>query len=146
MGLTLPAIESPKGNYTSYQRTGNLIYLSGHLPVTMNGKLLNGRLGENMTFDEGYEASRLVGLQMLSTLKQNLGDLDRVKKTVKIFGVVNCTVTFTQQAGIINGCSDLFHQVFGPERGRHARTSIAAHVLPLNVPVEIDAIFEVGDV
>jgi enamine deaminase RidA (YjgF/YER057c/UK114 family) len=113
LGLELPVIAAPKGNYIQYQRAGNLVYLSGHLPTPAKGPMVTGRLGENMTTEQGYEAAKLVGLQMIATLQLNLGDLDKVVKTVKLFGIVNSTNDFVQQATVMNGCSDLFHNVFG---------------------------------
>ena len=100
LGLKLPKISPPKGNYISYLQTGNLVYLSGHLPIPADGPMLTGRLGENMTTGDGYEASRVTGLQILATMKLNLGDLDRIVKVVKLFGVVNSTNNFTEQAKV----------------------------------------------
>ena len=100
LGLKLPDISAPKGNYMSYQQTGNLVYLSGHLPIPADGQMITGRLGENMTTDEGYEASKIIGLQLLATMKLHLGDLDRISKVVKLFGVVNSTNDFTEQAKV----------------------------------------------
>ena len=120
LGLTLPTIEAPKGNYISFLRTGNYVYLSGHLPTPANGPTITGKLGENMTTEEGYESAKITGLQLLATLKLNLGDLDKVKQVVKLNGFVQSTDDFHQQANVMNGCSDLFHKVFG-DRGRHAR-------------------------
>ncbi len=100
LGLKLPTISAPKGNYISYLQTGNLVYLSGHLPIPADGPMMTGRLGENMTTEEGYEASKVTGLQILATMKLNLGDLDRIAKVVKLFGVVNSTNDFTEQAKV----------------------------------------------
>jgi enamine deaminase RidA (YjgF/YER057c/UK114 family) len=104
-----------------------------------------GRLGENMTVEQGQEAARFAGLQMLSTLKVAVGDLDKVKKIVKLVGFVNSTNDFTMQANVMNGCSDLMGEVFGLEIGRHARSSLGTNVLPLGVAVEIEAVVEVSD-
>ena len=112
LGLKLPTIAAPKGNYLSYQRTGNLVYLSGHLPIPEDGPMVTGRLGENMTTEEGYEASKVVGLQLLATMKLNLGDLDRVAKVVKLFGVVNSTSDFTEQAKVSYFMKVSYHCVF----------------------------------
>ena len=132
----------------TYARTGSLIFLAGHLPVpppSLNRPMVVGRLGENLTLEQGQEAARFAGLQMLSTLKAALGDLDKVKKVVKLVGFVNSTNDFTLQANVMNGCSDLMGDVFGTEIGRHARSSIATNILPLGVAVEIEAVIEVKE-
>ena len=111
LGLVLPTINPPKGNYISFLKVGNMVYLSGHLPIPAEGDMVTGRLGESLNTKQGYEAAKLCGLQMIATLKINLGDLDKIKQVVKVNGFVNSTDTFTEQATVMNGCSDLFHQV-----------------------------------
>eukprot|EP01041_Mallomonas_annulata_P006664 gene6664-13493_t len=145
LGLELPSRPWPRGNYVGYLEVGNIAYVSGHLPIPPGGELIVGRLGQNLTSDEGYLAAKYVGLNILATLKHNLGDLDRVKKVIKVVGFVNCIDTFTQQPAVINGCSDLMVEVFG-EKGKHARSAVGTNVLPLGIPVEIEAIIEIDNV
>lgn len=144
LGITLaekPA--DPKGVYVPFAKSGNMIYFAGHLPQDAEGKLLSGRLGENYTVEEGKAAARSVGIQLLASMKSAVGDLDKVKRVVKLVGFVNSTPAFTQQPMVINGCSELMSEVFGPEVGSHARSAVGTNVLPLGVPVEIEAIIEV---
>jgi enamine deaminase RidA (YjgF/YER057c/UK114 family) len=130
----------------TYVQSGNQLFIAGHLPIPADGKpMLVGRLGENMTVEQGQEAARLAGLQILATLKSALGDLDRVKRVVKLVGFVNSTNDFHQQAMVMNGCSDLMGAVFGVEIGRHARSALGTNVLPFGVPVEIEAVVEIHD-
>lgn len=142
LGLKLPAPGVPKGNFVNTVKIGNLIYLSGHLPQPAEGDLIIGKLGKDLSVEEGYEAAKLVGLNICSTLKNKLGDLDRVKRIVKLVGFVNCTDTFTQQPAVVNGCSDLMVKIFG-EKGKHARSAVGTNALPLGVAVEIEAIVEI---
>lgn len=129
-------------NYVPAVRTGNLLYLSGQGPRHGDNEFKIGRVGETVTLEEAYEHARLVGIQLLAAANQALeGDLSRVKRVVKLLGLVNSTFDFGKQPQVINGCSDLFVQVFG-DRGRHARSAIGA-ILPGNITVEIEAIFEV---
>ena len=144
MGLLLPSPAVPKGNFVNFVRTGNLVFLSGHLPQPAQGDLIKGRVGENVTPDDAYLAAKYVGLNLLATLKHNLGDLDRVKRVIKLVGFVASTNDFTLQPTVINGCSDLMVNVFG-EKGRHARSAVGTNALPLGVPVEIEAIVEIYD-
>ena len=146
LGLALPPVpEPPKGNYQSYMRTGNLLYLSGHLPKPADGDMICGRLGEDMSVEDGQKAAQAAGLQMLSSMICALGDLDRVKKVVNLRGFINSTADFTEQATVLNGCSNLFGEVFGVEVGRHSRSAIATHILPLGVSVEIEAVIEIKE-
>lgn len=101
-----------------------------------------GKVGEDLTVEQGYEAAKLVGLNLLATLQNNLGDLDRVKRVVKLFGLVNCTDDFKQQPAVMNGCSDLMVKVFGAENGSHVRSAVGTNALPLGVAVEVEAVFE----
>lgn len=142
LGIELPATPKPVANYVPAVRTGNLLYLSGQGPRSASGKLETGRVGENITLEQAYQHARLVGIQLLAAAKEGLdGDLSRVKRVVKLLGLVNSTPDFAEQPRVINGCSDFFVEVFG-DRGRHARSAIGA-MLPGNITVEIEAIFEV---
>ena len=144
LGHTLPTPPKPAANYIPCVRTGNLLYLAGHLPFNAQGSLVVGRLGENKSLEEGREAAKLAALGIISTLKSNLGDLDKVRRIVKIQGFVNSTGDFTSHHLVINGCSDLLGEVFGDPVGVHARSAIGTGILPLGVPVEIEAIVEVS--
>jgi len=144
MGLALPGAPlAPKGNYMSYNITGKYVYLAGHLPQPAEGELMKGRLGENMTVEQGAHAARLCGLQMVASMKAACdGDLSKVKKIVKVVGFVASTNDFTAQPSVLNGCSDFLGEAFGVEIGRHARSALGVNVLPLGVPVEIEAVIE----
>eukprot|EP00616_Rhizochromulina_sp_CCMP1243_P019740 CAMPEP_0118966198 /NCGR_PEP_ID=MMETSP1173-20130426/3698_1 /TAXON_ID=1034831 /ORGANISM="Rhizochromulina marina cf, Strain CCMP1243" /LENGTH=134 /DNA_ID=CAMNT_0006914937 /DNA_START=113 /DNA_END=517 /DNA_ORIENTATION=- len=129
---------------TCFHDEDRSLYISGHLPITAAGELLTGRLGNGgLSVDEGYQAARWVGLNFLATLKQELGDLDRVEKVVKLLGVVNSEDDFINQHLVMNGCSDLFMEVFGKEVGYHARSAFGTNTLPLNVPVEAELLVRV---
>jgi enamine deaminase RidA (YjgF/YER057c/UK114 family) len=147
MGHILPnAPSAPKGNYFNFIRNGNIVYTAGHLPQPVEGPMMMGRLGENMTIEQGQAAARTAVLQLLSSLRVACGgDLDKVKKIIKITGFVNSTPSFTAQPQVINGCSDLIGELFGADIGRHARSAVGVNVLPLGVPVEIEAIVEISD-
>lgn len=134
---------APKGVYLPFTRNGNTLYLAGHLPLPAGGSLICGRLGENMSIEEGQHAARMAALSLLSTIKAAVGDLDKVKKVVKLVGFVNSAPTFTNQPQVMNGCSELMGAVFGEEVGAHARSAVGVNVLPLGVAVEIEAIIEV---
>lgn len=124
LGITLPPQPVPKGNYINFVQTGNLVYIAGSLPQPINAPLITGRLGENMNIEQGKHAARLAGLNMIATLQIACGgNLDKVRRIVKIVGYVNSTLDFTSQATVMNGCSDLFGEVF-QEKGRHARSAI----------------------
>ena len=147
-GITLPpAATATVANYVPCQRSGNLLYLSGHLPLQEDGSLLTGKIGSNhQTVEYGYQAARQVGLNLIATLQKELdGDLDRVEQIVKLLGVVQSTDDFHEQHKVVNGCSDLMVQVFGSERGKHARSAIGTNALPLDLAVEIEAIVRVRD-
>jgi enamine deaminase RidA (YjgF/YER057c/UK114 family) len=143
LGLQLPPAPEPKGLYKAVVISGNLLMTSGHLPVDPSGKLTTGRLGADLDVAAGQRAAQLAGLNILATLRKELGSLDRVGRVLKIFGAVNCTPDFTQQPAVVNGCSELFAEVFGHDAGVGARSAIGVGSLPLGVPVEIEAIFEV---
>lgn len=143
LGITLPQAQSPVANYVGSVQTGNLLFLSGRGPVGPDGELKTGLVGDDVTVEEGYAHARLVGLQLIATMKDALGDLDRVVRVVKLLGMVNGAPGFGQQPAVINGCSDLLVEVFG-ERGRHARSAVGMGSLPNNITVEIEAIVEVS--
>jgi enamine deaminase RidA (YjgF/YER057c/UK114 family) len=143
LGIALPPAPEPKGVYTPLVVVGNLVFTSGHLPMSADGKLTVGRLGDNLDIDAGYRAAQLAGLGILSTLRRALGSLDRVGRVVKVLGAVNCTPEFTAQPSVINGCSELFAAVFGRDAGIGARSAIGVPALPLGAAVEIEAVFEI---
>jgi len=146
-GITLPPAPKAAANYLPCQRSGNLLYLSGHLPLNEDGSLRTGKIGPNhQTVEYGYQAARQVGLNLIATLQNELdGDLDRVEQIVKLFGIVQSADGFHEQHKVVNGCSDLMVQVFGSERGMHARSAIGTNALPLDLSVEIEAIVRVRD-
>ncbi len=141
--LELPPPSKPVAVYVPAVITGNLLYTAGHIPWLGEGKLQQGRVGSDLTLEQGAEAARLVGLHILTTVRETLGSLDRVVRLVKTLGMVNCTSEFTQQPKVINGFSELMVQVFGEEAGKGGRSAVGVNVLPSNVPVEIEAIFEI---
>jgi enamine deaminase RidA (YjgF/YER057c/UK114 family) len=142
MGIVVPEMTRPIANYVKYVRTGNLVFLSGHGPRNSKGEDITGKLGANMTIEQGYEAAKACGIQLLSTLKDACGgDLKKVKRIVKVLGMVNCTTEFTQQPKVMNGFSDLMVSVFG-EKGKHARSAVGMHALPNNIAVEIEMVVE----
>lgn len=141
LGITLPAAPAPAANYVPFVRSGNLVFVSGQISQDENG-LIKGRLGDGMDVAAGAAAARRCGLALLAQVKAATGSLDRVRRVVKLTGFVNSTADFTDQPEVINGCSDLFGEVFG-EAGQHARAAVSAPSLPRGVAVEIDAIFEV---
>jgi enamine deaminase RidA (YjgF/YER057c/UK114 family) len=142
LGLELPAVKAPAANYVNAVRTGNLMFLSGNVPVTADGDIPKGKVGADVTTDQAAEHARLVGLHLLAVLKQELGGLDRVRRIVKLLGMVNAVPDFVEHSKVINGCSDLFVEVFG-ERGKHARSAVGMGSLPMQIPVEIEVIVEV---
>lgn len=138
----LPPAPSPKGVYRPLVIVEKLVYTSGHLPVRPSGELMVGRLGADMDVEAGYVAAQLAGLGILASLRKHFGSLDRIRRLVKLLGVVNSTADFIHQPAVINGCSELFAYVFGSDAGIGARSALAAPSLPLGVPVEIEAVFE----
>ena len=144
LGLVLPPVGKPAGAYKPCLVVGPLAYVSGHLPFKPDGTLLKGRIGADLDADAGKAAARLTGLAILATLVHHLGSLDRVARVVKIMGLVNCPADFTQHPHVINGCSELFAEVWGPDVGVGVRSAFGAGSLPLGVPVEIEAIFELA--
>jgi enamine deaminase RidA (YjgF/YER057c/UK114 family) len=143
LGLELPSAAKPMANYVPAVRTGNLVFLSGHGPLEKD-RLITGKLGSDLTVEEGYQAARLVAIGLLGSLKDVVGDLERVRRIVKLLGLVNSEPTFLEQPQVINGASDLLVEVFG-EKGRHARSAVGTNTLPVNISVEIEMIVEVED-
>jgi enamine deaminase RidA (YjgF/YER057c/UK114 family) len=135
---SLPPVPEPAGNYVHAVRTGNLLFLAG------KGALVSGKVGIELTKEQGYQFAREAGLILLAVMKQELGTLRRVKRVVKVLGMVNAAPDFGDHPFVINGCLDLFVEVFG-EQGRHARSAVGMGSLPHGIPVEIEAIVEVTD-
>ncbi len=143
LGIELPDLPKPMANYVPWVRTGNLLFLSGQGPRFGANQFKTGKVGLDVTAEQAYEDARLVGIQLLAAAKHALdGDLARVRRVVKLLGLVNGVPEFDKQPQVINGCSDLLVEVFG-DAGRHARSAIGAGSLPNNITVEIEAIFEV---
>ena len=141
--IDLGAVSSPIANYVNAVRTGNLLYLSGKGPRTgADGKRPKGKVGREYTVEQGYQHARTVGLDLLAVMRTELGSLDKVRRVVKVLGMVNAVPEFEDQPKVINGCSDLFVEVFG-ERGKHARSAVGMGSLPMGIPVEIECIVEV---
>jgi enamine deaminase RidA (YjgF/YER057c/UK114 family) len=144
LGLTLPAPVRPVANFVTAVRTGNLVFLAGHGPCGEATEKVKGKVGKDRTIEEGYEAARQTALCLLATLKAEIGDLSKVKRIVRVFGMVNATDTFDQHPKVINGCSDLLVEVFG-EHGKHARAAVGMASLPFNWTVEIEMVVEVAE-
>ncbi|MBM3139478.1 MAG: RidA family protein [Chloroflexi bacterium] len=142
--LELGAPPAPLANYVRAVRTGDLLFLAGHGPRSIGGSRVTGKLGVNMTVEEGYACARSVGVQLLATMRQELGSLDRVARVVKLLCMVNSAPEFNRQPEVANGCSDLFVEVFG-DAGRHARSAVGMADLPNGIAVEIEAVVEVHD-
>ena len=142
MGLELITPPKPMANYVRAVRTGNLVYLAGHGPTKTDGSNTTGKLGKDLTNEQGYEAAKQTGIALLSSLKSEIGDLNKVKRIVKVLGMVNCTADFTDQPKVINGFSDLMVSLYG-EKGKHARSAVGMMSLPNNIAVEIEMIVEV---
>jgi enamine deaminase RidA (YjgF/YER057c/UK114 family) len=142
LGVELIPPQKPIANYVKAVRTGNLLFLAGHGPTLPDGSNITGKVGRDLTVDQGYNAARQTAIALLSTLKAELGDLNKVKRVVKVLGMVNCQSDFTDQPKVINGCSDLLVAVFG-DKGKHARSAVGMNSLPLNIAVEIEIVVEV---
>jgi enamine deaminase RidA (YjgF/YER057c/UK114 family) len=142
--LTLPPAPKPAGVYKPVVQVGNLLYVSGHGPLRADGTLITGRVGLDLTEEEGRQAARQVGLTILATLRAYLGSLDRVVRVVKVLGMVNAAPDFTRHPQVINGFSELFRDLFG-EPGVGARSAVGMGSLPSNIAVEIEAILEIRD-
>lgn len=145
LGLTLPPAPKPLGVYKPCLIDGKNLFLSGHGTVKEDGTLIIGRVGLDMDMADGKLAARQVGLAMLATIKANLGSLNRVKRVIKVLGMVNCTADFERHPFVINGCSELFAQIWGEENGIGVRSAVGMGSLPDNIPVEIEALFELHE-
>lgn len=144
LGLELPSPPSALGIYKPLQITGSLAFTAGHVPLKADGSMMTGRVGNEIDLKGGYDAARQSGLAILATLRSELGSLDRVRRLVKLLGIVNCTPEFTDHPAVINGCSELFRDVFGPEAGVAARSAFGVSSLPGGITTEIEAIFELA--
>jgi enamine deaminase RidA (YjgF/YER057c/UK114 family) len=144
LNITLPAPATPMANYVGAERVGNLLFVSGHGPVRTDGKpSARGKVGRELSVEQGYQVAREVGLSLMSTVRQALGSLDRVKRVVKVLGMVNSADGFGEQPRVMNGFSDLMVELFGESIGKHARSAVGMAELPLGIPVEIEMILEV---
>ena len=144
LGLQLPPVAKPQGVYQPIVIVGNLVYTSGHGPLKSDGKLIVGRVGDDLDLEAGKAAARQTGLALLATLQHYLGSLDRIRRLVKTLGMVQCTPGFQQHPAVINGCSELFAEVFGKENGIAARSAVGMTALPGNMAVEIELILELN--
>lgn len=144
LGITLPPAPPKGGIYKPVVVVGSLVYLSGHGPYLGDGGMIRGRVGEDLDLAEGHAAARQTGLAMLATLQQELGSLDRIKRVVKLLGMVNSTAEFADHPKVINGCSELFAQVWGDDCGIGARSAVGMGSLPGQIAVEIEGIFELN--
>ena len=142
--VTLPPPPKPAGVYKPIVICGQMVYVSGHGPLRADGTLITGRVGVDLDLEQGKAAARQVGLTILATLRAHLGHLDRIHRVVKVLGMVNATTNFEQHPAVINGCSELFAQVFGSDLGVGARSAVGMGSLPGNITVEIEAIFELS--
>jgi len=142
LGIELPQLSAPVANYVNAVRTGKLLFLAGKGPSTVDGLRPQGKVGREFDVEQGYRFARSTGLALLAVMKAELGSLDRVRRVVKVLGMVNAEPDFRDQPKVINGCSDLFVEVFG-DAGRHARSAVGMGSLPNGIPVEIEAIVEI---
>ncbi len=142
LGIELPEAAPPVANYVNSVRTGNLVFMAGKGPNKPEGGYVTGKVGVDLTVEEGYEAARLAGIVQLAALKAEVGNLDRVKRIVKVLGMVNCASDFGNQPEVVNGFSDLMVEVFG-DKGKHARAAVGMGSLPRNIAVEVEMIVEV---
>ncbi|MCT4655378.1 MAG: RidA family protein [Cohaesibacter sp.] len=144
LGITLPQAAAPAANYIPFVKTGNQIFISGQLPMNADGIQYKGKLGAELTADEGAKAAQLCAINLIAQMKAAVGDLDNVARVVKLVGFVNSTPDFGDQPAVINGASNFMVDVFG-DKGRHARSAVSAGALPFGVSVEIEAIIEVAE-
>jgi enamine deaminase RidA (YjgF/YER057c/UK114 family) len=142
LGIQLPQIPESLGSYQDMVRVGNLVFLSGRGPLKADGKYITGKVGQDLTTNEGYQAARLTAINQLAILKQAFGTLDKIKRIIKVNGYVHTADSFTEQSKVMNGFSDLLIEVFG-EQGKHARTSVGVFTLPQNMAIEVEMIVEV---
>lgn len=146
LGITLKEPPSPKGNYVSCVRTGNLLHVCGHIPQKEDGSLHTGKLGKDLTVEQGYQSARACAINIFATLQQQLnGDWSKIRKIVKVVGFVQSADDFHQQPAVINGASDLFVEVLGKDIGQHARSAVGTNALPLNIATEVECIVELED-
>jgi len=143
-GIVLNAPGKPVANYVNAVRVGNLLYLAGKGPTKPDGSNITGKVGKDLTIEQGYEAARLTAINHLAVLKAELGSLNKVKRIIKVLGMVNCTEDFKDQPKVINGYSDLMVEIFG-DKGKHARSAVGMYALPLNIAVEVEVIVEIED-
>lgn len=143
LGLILPPPPKPMANYVPTVKTGNLLFVSGHGPYDDGKTKISGKVGQELTVEEGYQTARNVALNCLASIKATIGDLDKVERFVKLLGMVNCTDDFKDQPKVINGCSDLLAAIF-EEAGKHARSAVGMQSLPNQIPVEIEMILEIN--
>lgn len=143
-GIVLAIPSAPVANYVNAVRVGNLLYLAGKGPAKPDGSYITGKLGKELTIEQGYEAARLVAISHLAVLKAELGSLNKVKRIVKVLGMVNCTDDFKDQPKVINGYSDLMVEIFGA-KGKHARSAVGMNALPMGIAVEVEVIVELED-
>jgi enamine deaminase RidA (YjgF/YER057c/UK114 family) len=144
MGIALPPAVTPVANYVPAVRSGNLVFLSGHGPFDEDGALITGKVGADLTTEQGYAAARRIAIGLLGSLKAAVGDLDKVRRIVKLLGLVNCPPDFGDQPKVINGASDFLVEVFG-DKGKHARSAVGTNALPMNIAAEIEMIVEIED-
>jgi enamine deaminase RidA (YjgF/YER057c/UK114 family) len=144
MGIELGKPAQPKANYVSAVRSGNLVFLSGNGPIKADGTIITGKVGTDLTLNQGYEAARLTAINQLSVLKAEIGDLNKVEQVVKVFGLVNSDPTFKNHPDVINGFSDLMVEVFG-KRGKHARAAVGTGSLPWNIACEVELIVQIQE-
>jgi enamine deaminase RidA (YjgF/YER057c/UK114 family) len=144
-GLSLPPAPKPLGVYKPFLVVGNHLYISGHGPVQADGTLIVGRIGDSLDMEEGKLAAQQVALTMLATIKANFGSFAKIKRVIKVLGMVNCTANFEKHPYIINGCSELFKKIWGEDNGVGVRSAVGMGSLPDNIPVEIEALFEIGE-
>ena len=142
LNITLSTPSKPVANYVNIVQTGNLLFLAGKGPLQSNGENITGKVGVDLSIEQGYEAAKITGINQLSVLKAHLGNLNKVKRIVKVLGMVNASSEFTEHPAVINGFSDLMVEVFG-ERGKHARAAVGMGSLPGNIAVEIEMIVEI---
>ena len=145
LGIHLPPVPKPIATYVSYRIWGNCLYLSGQGPVEPSGYVHTGKVGSDVSIEDAYQHARLTGLNLLAVIENHAGGLDRIRRVIKLLGLVNAAPEFSQHPQVINGCSDLFVEVFGNEAGCGARSAIGAGSLPNNQSVEIEATFELFD-
>lgn len=143
-GIVLITPSKPVANYVNAVRVGNLLYLAGKGPTKPDGTNITGKVGRDLTLEQGYEAARLTAINHLSVLKAELGDLNKVKRIVKVLGMVNCTEDFKDQPKVVNGYSDLMVEIFG-DKGKHARSAVGMYALPSGIAVEVEVIVEIED-